>query len=414
MTDAASQPEQLPPAEPATPTPSAAPAAPAPAPRGGSRLSLLALLLAGGALLLGGWSVSQLQKPTDPQLVAQLQSLETRLTEQTQRSAQSAQALNARLAALPGAEVLSEQQRLLADLQTQQQTLSVRIDQVLGASRQEWRLAEAEYLLRLASLRLSALQDVNSARALVQASDQILRDHDDPSAFAAREQLARSLEALRRLPVIDRTGLFLQLAALGEQAAGLDSRLPVFQPTAAPAAPANRDGWQAWWQQLSGFVRLEFTASDEVAPLLAGQAREQLRLALRLALEQAQWAALHADAPVYARALEQARELVQQFFGLEDAHNQALYARLGELQAQPVAVALPDLAPALNALQAYLEQRARAALQQSLAETPATSEVAPEASARAAAAEASAAPAESAPAPAESTPAAAATEEVRP
>ncbi len=374
MTDAAPQPEQLPPAEPATPSQTGpAQAAPAAAGARGSRLALPALLLAAGALLLGGWNLNQLQQPpqADPQLQALLQALDARITQQGQRIEQGEHKQQARLSELPSAELFGNQQRLLADLQAGQQTLAARIEQVLGASRQEWRLAEAEYLLRLAALRLSALQDVSSAQALVQASDQILRDHDDPAAFAARQQLARSLEALRRLPVIDRTGLFLQLAALSEQASGLDTRLPVFNPSQAAASTPAAEGMAAWWQRLSGFVRLEFTASDQVKPRLAGQTREQLRLALRLALEQAQWAALHADAAVYGRALEQARLLVQEFFGLDDAHNQALFERLGTLAAEPVAVELPDLSPALNALQAYLEQRARAALaQQVLTDEP--------------------------------------------
>jgi hypothetical protein len=66
---------------------------------------------------------------------------------------------------------------------------------VLGASRKDWRLAEAEHLMRLASLRLSALQDINSAQALVQGADEILREQSDPGSYAAREQLAKSLAA---------------------------------------------------------------------------------------------------------------------------------------------------------------------------------------------------------------------------
>jgi len=110
-------------------------------------------------------------------------------------------------------------------------------------------------------------------------------------------------------------------------------------------------------------VRLEFTASDEVRPLLAGQTLEQLRLALRLALEQAQWAALNAQPEIYRGALEQARVVLQRYFGLDTTANQGLYDRLGELAGQPVAQELPDLTPALNALQAYLGQRERAELE---------------------------------------------------
>lgn len=358
MSDAVPQTEQ----DPTAPAP-AAPLRPA-----AGRLPALALLLGAGGLLLGGWSLWQVRSLHDADLQQQRRLEETRGDQHTlaERELQTSRQLEQ----LPAPAELAERARLLGELQAGQQRLARQVDRVLGASRQEWRLAEAEHLLRLASLRLSALQDVNSARFLVSAADQILRDHDDPAAFAARQELARALEALRSLPAIDRTGLYLQLAALGEQAARLNTRAPEFVAVTgglpAAAQVAEGDGasrWAEWWQRLSGFVRLQFTASDEVKPLLAGQTLEQLRLALRLGIEQAQWAALNAQPEIYRGALEQARVVLQRYFGLDTTANQGLYDRLGELAGQPVAQELPDLTPALNALQAYLGQRERAELE---------------------------------------------------
>ena len=400
MTDPAPQTEQ---ASAAT-EPSATPVPPRQAPsRNGRSLPLLALLLGAGGLLVAGWSLWQVRS-----LQAAAEQQQTRLEEarsQTLGLAERDLVMSHQLSRLPSPAELEERRRLLAELQAGQQQLSERVDNVLGASRQEWRLAEAEHLLRLASLRLSALQDVGSARFLVSAADQILRDHDDPAAFAVRERLVDSLEALQALPLIDRTGLFLQLGALGEQAARLNTRQPQFeaqQGSGVPAAAlvAEGDGasvWADWWQRLSGFVRLEFTASDEVKPLLAGQTLEQLRLTLRLALEQAQWAALNAQPQVYQGALEQGRAVLQRYFGLDTPENQALYQRLGQLAGQPVAQELPDLTPALSALQAYLAQRARAELEAAApAGEPAAVKETPAAPPAQAAPEAT--PAESAPA----------------
>ncbi|MOA38036.1 HemX [compost metagenome] len=64
--------------------------------------------------------------------------------------------------------------------------------------------------------------------------------------------------------------------------------------------------------------------------------------------------------------------MLQRYFGLDTPENQALYQRLGQLAGQPVAQELPDLTPALSALQAYLAQRARAELE---AAAPAGEEV---------------------------------------
>ena len=93
---------------------------------------------------------------------------------------------------------------------------------MLGASR-EWRLAEAEHLLRMAMLRLSAMQDVKSAEMLVHEADLILQKQDDPGAYGTRQKLLEGLEALRSLPELDRTGLFLQLGALRGQTGQLSA-----------------------------------------------------------------------------------------------------------------------------------------------------------------------------------------------
>ena len=133
-----------------------------------------------------------------------------------------------RLEQLPSASELEERRRLLAALQSDQQRLSGRVEQVLGASREEWRLAEAEHLLRMAMLRLSAMQDVKSAEMLVHEADLILQKQDDPGAYGTRQKLLEGLEALRSLPELDRTGLFLQLGALRGQTGQLSALAPEF------------------------------------------------------------------------------------------------------------------------------------------------------------------------------------------
>jgi uroporphyrin-3 C-methyltransferase len=205
------------------------------------------------------------------------------------------------------AQELEDRRRLVTQLQGDQQRLSQRLETVLGASRKDWRLAEAEHLLRLASLRLSALQDINSAQALVQGADEILREQDDPGAFAAREQLAKSLAALHSVDQPDRTGLFLQLAALRDQAAQLNALAPEYKDKGESLfglTDGSEDSyWAQWWDKISQYIRIDFHADKNIRPLLAGQSLTQVRLALSLALEQAQWAALNGEAEVYAKAV---------------------------------------------------------------------------------------------------------------
>ena len=332
---------------------------------GGSKLAALALWVGLGGLALGGYSVwlgqqEQAQNGTqESQMDAvqqQIAALQAAQKSEQQQTAQVQRRLEP-LEQLPSLERFQQQQEQLNQIQAQQQRLGQRVDKVLGASREAWRLAEAEHLLRLAMVRLTAMQDVASAEVLLSEADSILYQQDDPAAFAAREKLVASLEALRSLPNIDRTGLFLQLAALRGQLAELKTVRPEF----ATGAEVSTSTLDSWWQrgldEASRYVQIDFGNTESVQPILAGQSLTQVRLALTLSLEQAQWAVLNANEAVYQQSLEQAVELINACFDTDNLSTAALRDRLQKLAQQPVSAELPDLAPALQALQAYITQR---------------------------------------------------------
>lgn len=325
----------------------------------GKGLAILALLFGLGGLGAGAWSVLQIQAASD--LSAQQQQQLSNMRGQTTDLAEREQQLSKALAQMPSASQLQQGRELLANVQAEQQRLAQRLETVLGASRQDWRLAEAEHLLRMASLRLSALHDINSARFLLQAADQILMEQDDPAAFAAREQLAKSISALQSSGTLDRTGLFVRLGALHQQASALTDLAPEFvQGQGQQAQVASGDGagrWAQWWEQITRYVRIDFNASERVQPLLAGQSLTQVRLALGLALEQAQWAALNGATEVYQQALKQALGILDAHFSAKDPSVSGLRVQLSELQEQEVSQQLPDLNAALITLQAYINTR---------------------------------------------------------
>ncbi|WP_341780638.1 uroporphyrinogen-III C-methyltransferase [Ectopseudomonas mendocina] len=341
-----------------TPTP---PPAQASRSGGGSALAALALLIGLAGAGAGGWSLWQLHE-MQSQGQQQVEDLQRTRDDSAKKVDELAQRLDARLAALPSAAELDERRRLLANVQSDQQRMSQRLESVLEGSRQDWRLEEAEHLLRLATLRLSALQDVATAEALVRTADDILRDQDDPAAFAAREQLSRSLEALRTTARPDRVGLFLQLAALREQAATLHPLAPTLEGKGDVLSDLAAEGdgsawWADWAKTLSDYFRVEFDADRSVRPLLSGQSLSQVRLSLSLALEQAQWAALHGQTGVYRQSLKQAEEILDAHFNLDNPDSRALRQRFSELAGASVEVKVPDLSESLDALQAYLQRK---------------------------------------------------------
>lgn len=154
---------------------------------------------------------------------------------------------------------------------------------MLGESRKEWRLAEAEHLLRLATLRLSALQDITSAKALVEGADEILREQSDPGLSPPGNSWRA---AWRPFPVpSSQTALACSsLAAQREQVQQLSAQSPEFdgKADALGALTADGDGasrWSQWWAEISKYFQIEFNADDNVRPLLSGQSLNQLRLA---------------------------------------------------------------------------------------------------------------------------------------
>lgn len=319
----------------------------------GKGLAVLALLLGLGGLAAGGWSVLQIQTAADlhAQQQQQLSSMRTQATELAAREQQ----LKQQLAQLPSASRLQQDRDLLASMQAEQQQFSQRLETVLGASRQDWRLAEAEHLLRMASLRLTALHDITSARFLLEAADQILMEQDDPAAFAAREQLAHSIVTLKNNRGLDRTGLFVRLGALHKLAGQLNHLAPEFVQGQQAGGEAGR--WGQWWEQISRYIRIDFNADQQIQPLLAGQSLTQVRLAIGLALEQAQWAALNGASEVYQQALQQALDILNVHFDSQDPDVTGLAEQIRELSKQKVHQELPDLNPALITLQAYIDSR---------------------------------------------------------
>ena len=348
-----------------TPPLAAEPAPQAAAKASGRGPAWLALLVGLAGLGVGAWSAWQLHQQQG-QAAEQLERLREIGAATETRLQGSEDSVAKKLAGLPSADQLATQRDLLVSLQGEQQRLAQSLSGLLGKSREDWRLAEAEHLLRLAMLRLSALQDVDSAIALVQGADDILRAQNDPQAFAARGELIKVLEALRSLPQLDRSGLFLQLAALRGQAVQLQTLTPEYLvPAEAPAGANNASDasrWEELWQQVSRYVRIDLHADQDVRPQLAGQSLAQVRLTLVLALEQAQWGALNGEPEVYRQALAAAGDVLDTYFDRDNQAVQALRQRIGELAEQPVVAQLPKLDNALDVLQAYLKRREAAEL----------------------------------------------------
>ena len=231
-----------------------------------------------------------------------------------------------------------------------------------ATDRQDWLLAEAQYLLRLANQRLIMADDVVAAKALLLSADGILVELDDVSLHQVRAAVAADLAAVRAVPQRDIQGMYLNLAALIEQA----GKLVIFQLPEdvgrAPVAPA--ENWQARLQQ--GYEEALLKLSDYVIirrrdvpieALMDPQWEGLVRQNLRMLLEQAQVALLSGNQLLFRESLTRANHWVAEFFEADEAAAKALAQEISVLGEKEIAVQMPDISRSLAAVDAALERR---------------------------------------------------------
>lgn len=356
--------------------------------RGGGRVALLfaslALLLSAACTGWLGYEFWQAREAGHTQPwsgdIEQLQSrVEARLEGQQRQSA----ALAARVEqdqlrlreSLQGQQqesqlALQQQAQSLTQLKQRQQTLEDRVQSLARLNRDDWILAEAEYLLRLAGQRLELGADTGAAEILLKAAQRNLQLVHDAGLDPVREVLARDLEALAEAGRFDIRALYQRLDAVAGQAReltplgdralkperiasdrapppelALDTLWPLFKYTLASAA-----------EKLQSFIRVSDRDGTYQRTVIAGGQRELFRQNLQLLFDQAQWALLRGDSDLYRQILNRCEEWIRRYYALEPAE-QAVLADLIELREQALRPEPVAVDASINALQLYIDAR---------------------------------------------------------
>lgn len=248
-------------------------------------------------------------------------------------------------------------QEQITSLEKQQAQLNQRINNALSQSRQDWSLTEAQQLLRMAALRLTILQDTDSALLLLNNVDRILvQQNDDIGLKDVRVALSDLITNITQQGRVDRTGIYIRLNSLRLNANKLETFIPSFKGDESTIDP-DAEGWDSWTQEMSKYVRIQAGNTEKIKPILSGKSLLEVRLAINLSLEQAQWAAFNGETEVYIAALNQAIDTIQSFFKQSNQEAANLITQLEELKKQPISAKIPDLAPAMDELNAYINKR---------------------------------------------------------
>lgn len=321
--------------------------------------NLLLILVLIGAVAAGGWYGWQHHNV----LVAQLNAFKQAQGQQVQADQQHQQTQQKL------SQQLAQQAQELQKLNSQSNYAIEQINKMAGADRQDWLVAEAEYLLRLANQRLQLERDWGSALAMLQAADHVLVEAGNPQLTTVRSHIANEILALRNLPAIDRQGAVLRIQSLQKAIPNLPW-LPskMLDEAGAPVQQAAQSE-QSWYQELANkvsnslmsLIRIRERSEANSAPLTPSQ-QLSLQQNMNLMLEQAQIALLREDQALYQHSLERVQEWIKHYLILEDSHTKAVQNSLQELQQWNIAPERPDISHSLNSLQKLIEQNRRGAV----------------------------------------------------
>lgn len=271
--------------------------------------------------------------------------LRRQLESQTDEASRQHRELASQIAALQ--QQLSSQQKKLASLST--------------TDRDDWLLAEAEYLIRLANQRLLMGKEVAGALDLLSAADDIAKELDDSALYPVRQALANDMAALRSAAKLDIEGIYLQLGALAKQVDQLRLfEMPELQiKSAEMAAPATwqerlDSGLQSAWNRLSSYIQIN-KRDDVYEPLLAPEYEAAVRQNVRLMFEQAQMAVLSNKQRLYQDSLSKAKDWLNNYYRIDAASTEEQLRQIDELAKLQISVPLPDISGSLRALKSFVD-----------------------------------------------------------
>ena len=330
--------------------------------KSGRGIAALAILLALIAILMAGyigWRGLPIEKK-QPDLQAGVSELQSQLARQQAKLSDTS---SSTFVLKHEVVELDQREKRLLD---RVDSLSRKVRELEGSSRDQWQLAEVEYLLRLANQRLLMGDNVGASESLLVSADSILRELDDYSLFPVREALAEDLAELKAGSRFDKETTYLRLTTLSNLIPKLilldEQRLssPML-PAKAPTTTISESSAETWqekakvalmevWLEFIGLFRVNTNREEPVEMLLSHEQELAVRQNLRLMLEQAKLAILTREQRIYQDSLEQAEQWLTRYFVRGGDASQAMINELGELKTMVVAPDLPSIHRSLDAL----------------------------------------------------------------
>ncbi|OYD24230.1 uroporphyrinogen-III C-methyltransferase [Oceanimonas baumannii] len=318
-------------------------------PSSGKGLATVAIVL---AVVLAGGLYWHGHKQGENQ-ATQIAAMETRLAEQQT-------ALNA---------LKSQQSATLGKLESAQQSVTEQVD---GLSRKvldldskrpnDWMLAEAEYLVRMAGRKLWLEHDAVSAAMMLANADERLAALNDPTLVPVRKALADDIASIKSVKKIDREGMVIKLNSINDQVDKLKLDGVIMSRAEEPDFTLSESvsDWKenlkkSWASFTDDFVTVR-RRDGNVEALLSPQQHWYLSENLKGKLLQAQLAVYREQQEIYDSALAQSEQWLQDYFA-DDSVRQFMLEQIEQLKGQQISVNYPEQFTAQERLQQLLDNR---------------------------------------------------------
>jgi uroporphyrin-3 C-methyltransferase/uroporphyrinogen III methyltransferase/synthase len=279
---------------------------------------------------------------------------------------------------------------VLESRQSEAQSQQLALEQMyqdLSKNRDEWALAEIEQVLSTASQQLQLAGNVQGALIALANADRSLSRSDKPQFINIRRAIARDVDKLKALPAVDLAGVALRLdnviaqvdtlpllsdekpalpaastppaaAPVPARAHGKHGATPPAPPAPAPSTMGERIAatWRNWsremWDDIRQLIRVRSVDTPQALMLSPGESYF-LRENLKLRLLNARLALLSRNESTFRDDLNTAQDTLLKYFDARARTTQSAQAALRQVQANNVAIDMPDLADSLNAVRNY-------------------------------------------------------------
>ena len=262
----------------------------------------------------------------------------------------------------------------LTELTQRQESTATRVQALTSISRDDWKLTEVSYLLRMANQRILLEHETANAVALGESANTVLSELESADLFPVRKKLAEEIQALKMVSKVDREGIYLQLLALTQQIDSLPLIEPLIEEEEMAADEQQELVTTTFWERvknlgvrtlhkLSGYVRVR-DQGRRVDAILPPEDQMYLKQNLRLMLEQAQTGLLREEQHVYQASLDKAQNWIRDYYPLNE-QAEIVLNDLEQLKKNIVQQELPDFSGSAALLKDYIRQKDKLAIARS-------------------------------------------------